>query len=91
MYPPYRLALRLEQAGHAVWFQASTRSPILLGGAIGYALTFEDNYGEGIDNFLYNARPEQYDQIFACYETPTLPDGHTLPQQTNARVLLFTE
>lgn len=90
MYAPFQLALELEEAGYDVWFQATTRSPVLPGGDIGHVLQFEDNYGEGIDNFLYNVRPGQYDQVLACYETTDLPPGHTLLRQLGAHVVLFS-
>lgn len=54
MYPPFQLALALEQAGQDVLFQSTTRSPILPGGAITQTLTFQDHYGDDIPHFLYN-------------------------------------
>jgi hypothetical protein len=39
-------------------------------GAVGRALTFPDNYGEGIANFIYNVAPGQYDHVLVCHETP---------------------
>ena len=41
-----------------------------LGGAISCALEFEDNYADGIVNYLYNARQQDYDRILLCTETP---------------------
>lgn len=89
MYAPFRWALELENAGYDVRFQATTRSPALPGQAMEHVLNFEDNYGEGIDNFLYNVPPGRYDQVLACYETPDLPPGHTLPGQLGARAVFF--
>ncbi len=90
MYPPYTLALALENAGHNVHYQATTRSPILKGGAIGHIMEFEDNYGEGINNFLYNVQPGQYDKVLLCYETPALPFGHKLAEELGASPIFFT-
>lgn len=70
LYPPLLLAEALENAGHQVWYQSTTRSPIMEGLAIGHSLTFLDNYGDGIPNFIYNARPEPYDRVLLCHETP---------------------
>src|SRR4029450_10696987 len=69
-YPPFLLAEELERRGLDVRYQSTTRSPIIEGGAIGTSLTFADNYGDGIPNFLYNARREDYDRIIVCHETP---------------------
>lgn len=70
VYPPYRLAEALEAAGAEVFVQATTRSPILPGLAVGHTLCFHDHAGEGIPNFLYNVRPGQYDRVLLCHETP---------------------
>ena len=90
MYPPYLLALALENAGHNVYYQATTRSPILAGPDIGHIMEFEDNYGEGINNFLYNVQPGQYGTVLLCYETPVLPSGHTLAEDLGAIPVFFT-
>lgn len=71
VYHAFNLALGLEEDG--IWdvrFQSTTRSPALVGGAIECAFAFKDNYDDGIDNFLYNARPESYCNILFCSETP---------------------
>ena len=104
-YPPYKLAEALDAAGHDVWFQTTTRSPVLVGGAIGSALSFEDNYFDGIPNFVYNlgaASPDRpphqapdpppdprYDRIVIGYETPRLPPQHRLAERIGARVCFF--
>jgi len=79
VYPPFLLAASLERAGATVFCQATTRSPVHTGGAISCALEFKDNYGEGITNYLYNTRREDYDRILLCTETPAaLVDGGLL-------------
>ena len=70
VWRPFLLAERLERAGAEVHFSATSRSPIALGHAIGHALSFPDNYGQGIPNFLYNVRPGQFDRVLLCSETP---------------------
>ena len=75
VWAPFLLAEQLHKALHArfgvdcVQFSATTRSPIMLGGAIHAKLDFCDNYGLGIANFLYNVRADDYDKIILCVET----------------------
>ncbi len=69
-YAPYLVAKALEDAGHEVEVQATTRSPIHIGGAISCALTFADNYETGVPNYLYNVEPEPGRRIVICHETP---------------------
>ncbi len=90
-YAPFRLARVLEERGLDVRFQSTTRSPILLGGAIASVLTFPDNYEEAIPNFLYNVANRQYDRIIIGYETIPLPPSHDLPRQLNGHPVFFTE
>jgi hypothetical protein len=70
VYPPFLLASALEHQGATAFCQATTRSPVRLGGAISCALEFGDNYADGIVNYLYNARKQDYDRILLCTETP---------------------
>lgn len=42
----------------------------MTGLAIGCRIDHTDNYGDGIPNFLYNARREDYDRVLICHETP---------------------
>ncbi|MGM8884586.1 phosphoribosyltransferase domain-containing protein [Psychrobacter sp. 1U2] len=72
---PFLLAEWLEQnttinnEKHSVKFSALTRSPIALGGAINTMLSFSDNYGLGMTNFVYNVEPDDWDLIVLCVET----------------------
>jgi hypothetical protein len=68
-YPGFLLAERLEKAGFDVVVQATSRSPVHIGGAIGHSLVFGDNYGSGMDNFLYNADPADGRLSLICHET----------------------
>ncbi|AOK60822.1 phosphoribosyltransferase domain-containing protein [Burkholderia ubonensis] len=70
VWRPFLLAERLKRAGADVHFSSTTRSPIALGHAIEHALSFPDNYGLGIPNFLYNVKPGQFDRVLICTETP---------------------
>lgn len=70
MHPPLLLASQLEKAGFAVRFQSTTRSPILVGGAITEKTCFEDHYGDGIENFAYNLPdPTGPAQVVLCHES----------------------
>jgi len=88
-YPPFRLAERLEAEGHDVVVQSTTRSPALIGGAIGRRLTFADNYGTPVANYLYNADPAEDRVTLICHET--LPDSvdPRLVEALDARTLYF--
>ncbi len=68
--PAYLLGRALAAQGFAVKVQSSTRSPIHPGNDIGYVEQFEDNYEDGIANFLYNLPPNAYREIIWCHETP---------------------
>lgn len=69
LWKPFLLAERLEQQGEKVLFASTTRSPIAQGMAIKSALSFADNYGQGIPNFIYNIAHQQFDKIRLCIET----------------------
>jgi len=71
----------LEDNGIETYFQATTRSPVNVDGAIKSKLQFKDNYFENIDNFLYNVIDKEYDKIFICYETTKLPTNFNLKSQ----------
>lgn len=72
---PFLLAEWLEQNTNlnsnpsTIKFSALTRSPIALGGAITTMLSFNDNYGLGMTNFVYNVEPTDWDLIVLCVET----------------------
>ncbi len=71
-YPPFLLAEALERSGFNVFYQSTTRSPIMVNPelAIGCRVEHTDNYGDGIVNFIYNARRTDYDRVLICHETP---------------------
>ena len=70
VWQPFLLAEALERQGATVRFGATTRSPILVGHAIGSAIAFSDNHGSGVAHYLYNVDPGAYDRIVLCCETP---------------------
>jgi hypothetical protein len=89
MHAAFLLGHELELRGMDVVVQSSTRSPILEWGAIANAITFQDNYGEGIPNFVYNVRPGQYDHVFICHETAPNEALRDLATRLNGRLFHF--
>jgi hypothetical protein len=90
-YPPFLLAEYLDECGYDVYFQSTTRSPIMPGNDIHSRLRFVDNYGDNIANFVYNVKREDYSRIIVCYEHQHLPPEHLLPDMLAAQVLFFCE
>jgi hypothetical protein len=89
LYEPYLLARALEKLGFETIFQSTTRTPIALGGAIGRALRFSDNYHDNIDNFIYNLDPNFAGQTLIVYETSPLPLEHDLPARLKAKAIFL--
>lgn len=87
VWRPFLLAERLERSGMDVRFSSTTRSPIALGHAIEHALSFSDNYGLGIPNFLYNVKPGQFDRVLICTETPARALPAELVEALKAEVI----
>lgn len=54
-YLPFRLAETLAAQGLDIVVQATSRSPARIGAAMRTKLTFHDNYGTHVPNYLYNA------------------------------------
>ncbi len=88
VWRPFLLAERLERAGADVHFSSTTRSPIALGHAIQHALSFSDNYGLGIPNFIYNVKPGQFDRVLIRSETPAEALPAELVQALGAEVIV---
>lgn len=89
MHPAFLLGRALEAHGVDVVVQSTTRSPILVWGAVASAVYFADNYGEGVANFIYNVTPGQYDHVLVCHETPPNAALHTLASKLDARLFHF--
>lgn len=79
VYSPFRVALALEEAGYDVYYQSTTRSPLLVGDAIISRLEFIDHHGAGVANYLYNLDPARLPVVI--YEHPALLAAHPLPAQ----------
>jgi Phosphoribosyl transferase/TRSP domain C terminus to PRTase_2 len=88
-YPPFRIAEALEKAGHDVVVQSTTRSPARLDGAIQSVLSFDDNYGTGVPNFLYNISPSDPRVTLICHETPIGSVDQALLSALGAQSLYF--
>lgn len=89
MHAAMLLGAALERRGVDVRVQSTTRSPILAWGAVGHALRFPDNYGEGIANFVYNIAPGQYDHVLVCHETAPNAALRELAALLDARLFHF--
>jgi len=89
MHPPTLLGAALERRGVDAVVQSTTRSPILVWGAVAQALDFPDNYGEGIANYLYNVAPGQYDHVLLCHETAPGAALQALARRLRARLFHF--
>lgn len=89
MHMAFLLGRALEARHVNVMVQSTTRSPILQWGAVSQVLRFADNYGEGVENFLYNVAPGQYDHVFICHETPPNAALQQLARAVNGRLFHF--
>ena len=83
-YPAFRIAEDWQQAGRDVVVQATSRSPVRIGGAIHSTLRCADNYATGVPNFLYNADVRRENWIVA--EPGTAPVDPALLEALQARV-----
>ena len=68
-FQPLLLAEAMEMQGAEARVMATTRSPILAGGAVGHIRSFPALSGEGYTEFLYNVSPDHgYDRVILCLE-----------------------
>lgn len=89
MHAAFVLGRALEAAGIDVRVQATTRSPILVWGAVGHALAVPDPYHEGVPNFIYNVSPGQYARVLICHETAPDVTLFELARLLEARLIHF--
>ncbi|GGM10787.1 phosphoribosyltransferase domain-containing protein [Deinococcus aerophilus] len=73
-YPAFALARRVAPGVASCVFSATTRSPILEGGAIRHKLSFTDHVGDDMPNYLYNVDPAAYTHILVTHEGACVPD-----------------
>ncbi len=87
-FQPLLLAEWLEQQGASAWVQATTRSPILIGGAIQHVRRFPALSGEGHDEHLYNVPQDHgYDRVLLCLEDTQPAQDHPIWQVPGLEVL----
>jgi hypothetical protein len=76
-FQPLLLAEAFEAQGASAWIQATTRSPILAGGAIRHIRAFDALSGEGHAEYLYNVPDDHdYDRVVLCLEDPPPVAAH---------------
>lgn len=69
VWEPFLLAEALEGNFHDVSFIATTRSPVLIGETIRKKATFSDHFGLGLEMYLHNVDPSEWDRIIVMTET----------------------
>jgi hypothetical protein len=78
-FQPLLLAETFEALGAQAWLQATTRSPILPGGAVRHARAFDALSGEGHAEFLYNVPDDHpYDRVVLCLEDAAPAADHPI-------------
>ncbi len=90
-YLPFQLAEHLQDMGLDVRYQSTTRSPIMPGLAIQERLVFQDNYQDGILNYVYNVRRDDYDHIIIVHETPVETLDKVLTEPLGAITLYMAD
>ena len=70
MHPAFRLALAFESRGIECIVQATTRSPLLVAGAIGLVTTVPDVTAGNVPHFLYNFDRDRYRHVLVVHESP---------------------
>ncbi|MCK5727941.1 MAG: phosphoribosyltransferase domain-containing protein [Methylococcales bacterium] len=90
IYHAYLVAKEFERAGIDAYVQSTTRSPILVNSAIVNRLAFQDNYDDGIANYLYNNDIYYYDAVVVVHETPMNSELAFLISHLNAMALKVT-
>jgi hypothetical protein len=89
MHAAFALASAIEKQGVDARVQSTTRSPIKCWRDVHSAMRFKDNYGEGIDNYLYNFDASRYDGVWICHETQPDDTLRELASRLHARLFHF--
>lgn len=84
---PLSLARELEAAGIEASFQATTRAPVRIGGAIQSRLEFPDTYGGNFTCFLYNISAKDHECVVICTEDERQRICSTVVDSLNADVI----
>lgn len=69
MHAAYRVALELKEMGIHAEVQSTTRSPVMVWGAIERTTRVPDPFGAGVEHFAHNLHPENYAFVFITAET----------------------
>jgi adenine/guanine phosphoribosyltransferase-like PRPP-binding protein len=69
VWEPFLLAEMLDARGHDVEFIATTRSPVFVGPTVRSKYTFNDHFGIGLEMYLHNVDPSEWDRIIVMTET----------------------
>lgn len=69
VWQPFLYAEACADDGIDVGFIATTRSPILPGPVIEHKITFPDHFGLGLEMYLHNVNPGDWDRIVLFTET----------------------
>lgn len=89
MHASFRVGLELERLGVPCKVQSTTRSPIMVYGAIGCALPVPDPMGTEVNHYVYNLKPDDYSHIFVISEKADSPESQALADLLgNASVLV---
>lgn len=78
MHPAFRIAQQLENQGVSCRVQSTTRSPIMLHGAIGRAMSVPDPLGTDVNHYLYNYNPVDYKAVLIVSEPGALEQANNL-------------
>jgi len=74
---PLVFAEQIEAQGGEAFLQATTRSPVALGGAIRHIRSFPALSGEGYTEYLYNVPEDHpYERVILCCEHQNPPEKH---------------
>lgn len=68
MHASYLVATELERLGARCFVQSTTRSPVMVHGAIEYARSVPDPLGDGVAHYLYNLAPGAYGAVLVLCE-----------------------
>jgi hypothetical protein len=89
VHEPFALARRLESLRVETVFQSTTRTPMPPGRAAASLCFFKDNYGDDIDNFLYNAPTDYPGTTLVVYETGPASADHALLKLLGAQAVIL--
>ena len=85
MHASFLVAQALEARGATCFAQSTTRSPVMVYGAIEAAQRVPDPLGDGVAHYLYNLKPDTYGAIVCLlYTSPSPRDLSTSRMPSSA-------